>query len=121
MGDRTVAGFWYCRPKKIYHLTHCHASIVLASGLSPVRNQDCGANEGFPALVSAVKSGWPVLLIGEEGSRATTLRAIMYTAQREALTVVLRFEGGGRVTKDVKTEKEGAERSRRACARVPRS
>jgi hypothetical protein len=76
---------------------------------------------GSPALVSPMKRGWPVPLAGGEGSDATALRAIVYTSPRDALTVALRFEGGGRATEDVRTEKEGAESSRRACARVPSS
>jgi len=57
---------------------------------------------GSPALVSLVKSDWPVPF--EEGSGVTTLRAIVYTSQREALTVVIRFGGGECVTEDVRTE-----------------
>ena len=74
---------------------------------------------GSPALVSPVKRGWPVPLLGGGGSEATALRAIVYTSAREALTLALGFEGGGRTTEDVRTEKEGTESSRRACARVP--
>ena len=76
---------------------------------------------GSPALVSPVTRDWPVPLPGGEGSEATVLRAIVYTSQREAFTLALRFEGGGRETEDVRTEKEGAESSRRACARAPSS
>ena len=76
---------------------------------------------GSPELVSPVKKGWPVPLLGGEGSEATALRAIVYTSPREALIAALKFEGGGRVTEEVRTEKEGAESSRRACARVPSS
>ena len=76
---------------------------------------------GSPALVSPRTRGWPVPLLGGEGSGATAFRAIVYTSSRDAFTPTLGFEGGGRVTEDVRTEKEGTESSRRACARVPSS
>ena len=76
---------------------------------------------GSPALVSPVKRGWPVPLLGGGGSEATALRAIVYTSTRDALAVAFRSEGGGRATGEVRTEKDETESSRRACARVPSS
>jgi hypothetical protein len=73
---------------------------------------------GSPALVSPVKRGWAVPLLGGGVSEATALRAIVYTSPRDALAVAIRSEGGGRATEEVRTEKEGTESSRRACARV---
>ena len=69
---------------------------------------------GSPALVTLMKKGWPEPLLGGERSGATSLHAIVYTSQREALMLVLGFEGGGRVMEDVRME-EGTESSRRAC------
>jgi len=72
---------------------------------------------GSPELVSLLKKGWTVQ--GEQESAATTLRAIANTSVREALSEGLKDEGGGREIEGVRTEEEGAESSRRACARVP--
>jgi hypothetical protein len=76
---------------------------------------------GSPTLESPKIKAWPEPLLGGGGRAATTLRAIVNTSARELLTEELIVEGGGRGAEGLRTEKEGTDSSRRACARVPSS
>jgi hypothetical protein len=76
---------------------------------------------GSPALKSPKNRGWPVPLLGGEGSAATAFRAIVYTSAREALTEAFTDEGSGQRNEGARTEMDGTESSSRASARVPSS
>jgi len=66
-----------------------------------------------------MKRGCPEPFCGGGGSAATVLCAIVYISEREALMELLKDEGSERDSESVRTEKDGMESSRRACARVP--
>jgi hypothetical protein len=66
-----------------------------------------------------MKRGCPEPFCGGGGSAATALCAIVYMSEREALTELLKDEGRELASEGVRTENDGMESSRRACARVP--